>query len=66
MRYDRFYHSAWTSPLGLILLGGTDEDSVTNSELLSDEFNNSTESFSLRYYTEYDSMILHNVSEDLM
>ena len=51
------------SPLGLILLGGTGEDSVTNSELLSDEFNNSTELFSLRYYTEYD---ISYVSEDLM
>ena len=63
LRYDRYYHSAWMSPLGLILLGGTGEDSVTNSELLSDEFNNSTELFSLRYYTEYD---ISYVSEDLM
>ena len=51
LRYGRYQHSSWTSPMGIVLMGGWDSDSETTTELLTDD-GQSTENFSLRYITE--------------
>ena len=49
--YERYAHSAWNhSIFETILIGGTDTDGVTNSEILTND-GHSEELFPLRYYT---------------
>ena len=51
LRHGRYYHSTWTSPMGIVLMGGYDSDDETTTELLTDD-GQSTEHFSLKYSTE--------------
>merc|ERR1711874_279780 len=46
LQEERYYHSSWASPSGVILLGG--ENSTRNSERIQDD-GTSTDSFSLGY-----------------
>ena len=50
-RLERYGHSSWTSPMGIVLMGGWDSVSETTTELLTDD-GQSTEHFSLKYSTE--------------
>ena len=50
LRHERYYHSSWTSPMGIVLMGGWDSDSETTTELLTDD-GQSTDYFSLKYST---------------
>ena len=49
LRKSRFGHSSWTSPLGILLMGGG--GSYTTTELLTDD-GQSTELFPLQYDTK--------------
>ena len=51
LRYGRSGHSSWTSPMGIVLMGGEDTGSRTTTELLTDD-GQSTDYFSLKYSTE--------------
>ena len=51
LRHSRYYHSSWTSHMGIVLMGGDDIDSDTTTELLTDD-GIPTEHFSLKYSTE--------------
>ena len=48
LRHARYLHSSWTSPMGIVLMGG--DLSRTTTELLTDA-GQSTEYFSLQYST---------------
>ena len=48
LRHERYHHSSWTSPMGIVLMGGAGSDTTT--ELLTDD-GQSTEHFSLQYRT---------------
>ena len=52
LREDRWEHSAWTSPAGVVLLGGMNTDPSTSSELLSDSTGTSSVYFPLKYPVE--------------
>jgi len=47
---SRWYHSAWSSPLGTVVMGGEYSTSATTTELLTDD-GQSRELFSLKYST---------------
>ena len=49
LREDRWEHSAWASPAGVVLLGGANSDPSTSSELLSDSTGTSSVYFPLKY-----------------
>ena len=53
--YQRYFHSVWSSPLGVILMGGKWGSGMT-TELLTDD-GKSTELFPLKYDTEYSSTL---------
>ena len=48
LRHSRYYHSSWTSPMGIVLMGGRWSENTT--ELLTTE-GIPTEHFSLKYST---------------
>ena len=48
---SRWYHSAWSSPLGTVVMGGEYSTSATTTELLTDD-GQSRELFSLKYSTK--------------
>jgi len=48
LRHERYLHSSWTSPMGIVLMGGS--VSKTTTELLTDD-GQSTDYFSLQYNT---------------
>ena len=53
LRYERIDHSSWTSPLGIVLMGGgyySDSVSLTTTELLTDD-GQSKELFTLQHVT---------------
>merc|ERR1712227_688024 len=50
LRHVRYHHSSWTSPMGIVLMGGG--SSYTTTELLRDD-GQSTEYFLLKYNTKY-------------
>ena len=47
--HSRVYHSAWSSPLGTVLMGG--DVSLTTTELLTED-GQSTDLFSMKYQTK--------------
>ena len=48
LKQHRYYHTSWTSPMGIVLMGG--QTSGTTTELLTDD-GQSVELFSLKYDT---------------
>ena len=48
LRHERYYHSSWISPMGIVLMGGI--VSETTTELLTDD-GQSMDYFSLQYST---------------
>ena len=56
--HARWSHISWSSPNGLLLMGGYTSD--TSSEMLTDD-GNSLENFSLKYKTKYYHLLHHNV-----
>ena len=47
LSYPRHHHSSWSSPYGLLLMGGNDDESLLTTELITES--GSTRSFSLKY-----------------
>ena len=53
LRKERRHHTSWTSPQGVVMIGGYESGMQTTTELLNDN-GGSTYSFSLDYITTYD------------
>ena len=48
---DRYQHSSWESPAGLVLIGGDGSGTGTTTELLSSSDSSSSYNFTLEYET---------------